>query len=961
MSENKENLQSVINISQTLLMRVKDKNEITPALILEKIKLTLAMDPSLADGVNVDEVVEELVRRFSRWIGLGTTLSDNKVEPWISAERKSNWRYWQRYATYLEHQISTDAVDKLDRTTDEILDMLADPQKEGAFNRRGLVVGHVQSGKTSNYTALVAKAADAGYKLIIVLAGLHNNLRSQTQIRLEEGFLGYETSSSGDPASPIGVGVGAIDSDIQLSPACFTTRLENGDFNTRVANHLANRPEERPWLFVVKKNKTVLNRLLKWIRNHVVDTTDEHGRKIVSKFPLLIIDDEADHASVDTGEQIHHSDGSIDDDYQPKAINAGIRRILNSFSKAAYVGYTATPFANIFIHRKNETLEEGPDLYPSAFIKNLAAPSNYIGPSRIFGLSNEGDRVGGLPVIREIDDSQNSDVATWMPLKHKKDHVPLCIGENRLPADLQKAINSFFITCAVRYLRGQDDKHSSMLIHVTRFNLVQKSVFDQVDSYVSKVKQRINRKIGLDQFLDEVNDLWFEDYLPTFSKIADLAKEDKYLEINTNVPSIDEVLKVLPVVISDINVRMINGTAKDTLDYSIHSEKGLKVIAIGGDKLSRGLTLEGLCVSYFVRTSKMYDTLMQMGRWFGYRPGYLDLCRLYITNELISWFGDITDAAEELREEFDLMVESGATPLDYGLKVKSHPVLMVTSPLKMRTAETLHLSFSGSLLQTVTFHVELDKLQANLTATEKLLQVMGPPNCSEVERKRANDDIDKWPNTFYWESIDSTNIVDFLNAYQSHPMSTRVNGAMLANFIKKMSEAGSLKKWNVALMGGGSGSSYEFANGIKIKNMKARRHNGTEGRYSIGVLTDPRDEAIDLDKAGWESALESTKNIWKLDPTRQKFLEPKVPSGRQIRKIKGLGTVVTPPNEQTGLLMLYPLDPAKTESTNIFSGWKEKPVMGFAISFPSTKLSEEGVKVEYQVDQLFWEEFGESD
>ena len=180
----------------------------------------------------------------------------------------------------------------------------------------------------------------------------------------------------------------------------------------------------------------------------------------------------------------------------------------------------------------------------------------------------------------------------------------------------------------------------------------------------------------------------------------------------------DAVETLLPDVVSDIVVRTINGTAKDALDYTEHEKTGLTVIAIGGDKLSRGLTLEGLCVSYFLRASRMYDTLMQMGRWFGYRPGYVDLCRLYTTTDLREWFGHITAAADELREEFDQMAARGGTPRDYGLKVQSHPVLMVTSRLKMRTARSLMLSFSGTLGETVALYRTRPELERNLTANQ---------------------------------------------------------------------------------------------------------------------------------------------------------------------------------------------------------------------------------------------------
>ena len=258
--------------------------------------------------------------------------------------------------------MSVTAVDALDKSTDQILGWMEDPDRAGAWDRRGLVVGHVQSGKTANYSGLICKAADSGYKIIVFLAGLHNNLRSQTQIRLEEGFLGYETSATGDIVKLIGVGEHGR--DFEIKPNCATNRTNNGDFNTKIAKHLAITPEQRPWLFVVKKHKVVLERLLKWIRGHVADATDEHGKRFVSNLPLLLIDDEADHASVDTGEQHIGADGNPDEDHEPKAINSRIRKILNTFAKKAYVGYTATPFANIFIHRQNETPEEGPDLFP---------------------------------------------------------------------------------------------------------------------------------------------------------------------------------------------------------------------------------------------------------------------------------------------------------------------------------------------------------------------------------------------------------------------------------------------------------------------------------------------------------------------------------------------------------------------------------------------------------------------
>lgn len=952
MSDIDRTLGNTISIAQTLLRNEKDKTEITPTLIAEKVKIAASiLSASSVEPIDQEAAVAELIRRFSHWIGKAATLQDVMGHnAWLSASRKKDWRYWQRYQTFLERKLSDDVVDALNESTDDILGLLEDPKRDGVWDRRGLVVGHVQSGKTGNYSGLVCKAADAGYKVIIVLAGMHNNLRSQTQIRLEESFLGYETSANRDPGKPIGVA--EIDSDPKIHPHCATTRADNGDFNAAVARNFAISPEERPWLFVVKKGKPVLTQLLKWIRGHVADATDaETGRRIVTNLPLLVIDDEADNASVDTGEQLFNEDGMPDEDHQPKAINSLIRQILHAFSKSAYVGYTATPFANIFIHRNGATVDEGPDLFPQSFIINLAAPSNYVGPSRVFGRRTIDGRVGGLPLARGISDHYNPDEGTgWMPPKHKKDHVPVYQGQEVLPPSLREALCSFVISCAVRTCRGQGNEHSSMLIHVTRLVKVQGEVFHQVEDAIRRMRQRVLRGTDSEALLMQLKALWESDFLSTSAEIATLAPEP---DGPSKMPSWEDILLTLPDVLSDIVVRPINGSAKDALDYSENQDKGLKVIAIGGDKLSRGLTLEGLCTSYFVRTTKMYDTLMQMGRWFGYRPGYVDLCRLYTTSDLVEWFGHIADASEELREEFDTMVQRGATPRDYGLKVQSHTVLTVTSPLKMRNAETLSLSYSGSAPQSVVLFRESKQLRANLAATDKLITSMGPIFEKGPSRMR-DESPDEWKRSTLWRDVSSELVVEFLGSYLTHPRSISANSAVLAEFIEKMNDQNELKLWTVALVAEGHpGKSYTFTNGLEISNFPYRSDTEVPGRYSIGVLTDPSDEAIDFDYEPWKKALEMTLTAWKPDPARNRINPPSRPSGKKIRELRGHDCG----NLNRGVLLLYPLAPSPNGKP-ISADW-DGPIIAFAIAFPS---SETGVKVEYQVDHLYWkQEYGSSE
>jgi hypothetical protein len=942
-----ETRQKVIKVAQELLLDEDDRTSITADLIAEKIGLVVRMNPKWGVDLDLAAVTDELIRRFSIWIGRDTKLTDTVGHvSWLGSSRKRDWRYWQRYRLWLDRMLSDKAVDALDKSTDTVLGLLEDPTREGNWDRRGLVVGHVQSGKTGHYTGLVSKAADAGYKVIIVLAGLHNNLRSQTQMRLDEGFLGYETPID-DHLSIIGAG--EFDPDPAIKPNSATNRTDKGDFKRTAASHFAVTPENRPWLFVVKKNKRVLEQLLAWITHHVADSRDpETGKGIVTNLPLLVIDDEADHASVDTEEEVVDENGVPDEDHQPTTINRLIRRILKAFTRSAYVGYTATPFANIFIHHKGVTIEEGPDLFPAAFIINLAAPSSYVGPARVFGLSADGARNGGLSLVREVNDYVTAAApGGWMPPKHKKEYHPLHNGREELPPSVNEAINAFILACSIRRLRGQAHEHSSMLIHVTRFNLVQRHVHQQVSERLRQVKQRLHRRIGHEGIIAEMKALWEQDFVPTSNSIRAI---DASL-VPGGMPGWQEVSEVLADVVDDIQVRMINGTAKDALDYAEHQGVGLKVIAIGGDKLARGLTLEGLCVSYFLRASKMYDTLMQMGRWFGYRPGYLDVCRLYTSTELVLWFGHIADAAEELREEFDMMEAAGATPLQYGLKVASHPVLLVTSPVKMRSAKSLWLSFSGQLVETVAFFREQVVLDSNLAAARRLVSTLGP--ATQNPRRERGGTVNEWQG-FLWEGAPVEPVLDFLATYRTHQDAHKVNSRLLADFIQSMSAEGELTSWTVALIGGGKGGDEPLSDGIKVQRLERKVKGTVEyNRYSIGRLMSPRDEAIDLDEPAWKAALEITRHIWKGDTGRNQDKDPPdAPNGPSIRRVRGLGAEGVPAHPERGVLCLYVLEPPDNDSGHPLV---QGGVAAFAISFPSSRL-EASVKVEYQVTPVYWEQ-----
>lgn len=943
--------EAVLNMAQTMLQSEYPDGSPPRNVIGSTVEKVLELNKVWKSEVNPESVLKELETRFNIWIGRPQILSDEDDHvQWLTAEEKNEWRYWPRYRRHLElGGFSPAAVDSTNDLTDRIVGLLEKPSRDGPWDRRGLVVGHVQSGKTSNYTGLICKAADAGYKVIIVLAGLHNNLRSQTQLRLEEGFLGYETSPTREPGRIVGVGL--QDGDWLLRPDCITHRGNNGDLNRTVIRNQMFHPGERPLLFVVKKNSSVLNNLLSWIEQVAERRHPDSGQPLMVSSPLLLIDDEADHASVDTGLQAFNENGEPDEEHNPKRINSQIRMILRSFDRSAYVGYTATPFANIFIHDRGWTADEGDDLFPRSFIINLPAPSNYAGPVRIFGLEPDdeiAERVNALDLVRHVDDHANSLLPAeqngWIPPRHNKDHIPLFHGSRQLPPSLVRAMYSFILATAARRARGQTGRHNSMLIHVTRFKAVQNAVKQQVEEAFGNIRNavRYSDVNGKADVLDELQKLWLEDFEPTTRQVRSETEDNTLTDLNWR-----EVSSKLVDVVEDIHmagIREINGSSGDILDYEDMRETGVNLIAIGGDKLARGLTMEGLTVSYFLRATRMYDTLMQMGRWFGYRPAHIDLCRLYLTPDLEDWFRHITEASEELRKEFDHMLAVGGTPKDYGLRVQSHPTLMVTSRVKMRHHSQLSLSFSGSVNETVVFHREPAVLSENLIAVERLLQTLGKPSETGPVRNRPSGRVHTWNKSLLWNDCTAKHILSFLERFRTHETALRVNNTMLADYIRDQQPHNELAYWTVALLGGGEGddvsiAGHEVSQYQRQPNTRSRTTEAqmAEGRYIIRRLLGPRDEAIDLEHDEYAVALKRTVDQWRADPGRsRRRTPPDIPLGPQIRAQRPA---------RNGLLLLYPLDP---QTAGLEHGI---PVMGFGLSFPNSPNAR---TVSYSVNNIYW-------
>lgn len=876
----------------------------------------------MADNAPIDReaLMREVESKVRVWVGVSGVLEDPRGhQDWLSDRRAQvDWRFWRRYRRYLEEAQSLPrlAILRTDDLTDQILGRLEDPRRVGAWDRRGLIAGQVQSGKTGNYIGLMCKAADAGYKLIIVLAGVHNSLRSQTQLRVDHGFIGYDTQKR-HIYSPdnVWVGAGRLAGIDRPAIHSLTNSGEKGDFHTKVAMQAAvDIGGNDPVVLVVKKNQSVLKNLILWSTTIRQQRDPESDRMIVPGVPLLVIDDEADHASVNTADY---------EEAEPSKINGLIRDLLAKFEQSAYVGYTATPFANILIDPAADDPALKDDLFPRSFIFTLKAPSNYIGPSLVFGTDvaqPDEDATAGLPLVREIVDEES-----WIPRSHKKDFAP-----GPVPASLSSAIQSFVLTVAARRARGQTSAHNSMLVHVTRFVAVQEKIYEQILGEIQIMRNRLRYGDGNSptQLRREMEALWRTDFVPATEEIRRSGRDTMAVDVTWA-----EVDAELVNAAEAVEVRRINGTARDALEYFEHPD-GLSIIAVGGDKLSRGLTLEGLSVSYFLRASKMYDTLLQMGRWFGYRPGYLDLCRLYLSPELRRWFGIITSATDELMTLFDEMADAGGTPSDFGLRIRSNPDgLTVTSPAKMQFGRTVKVSFAGTISETINFHADPVRLTRNQAAADALVRSLGTP-------ARRSGPL----RSITWSNVSPDPVLRFLRQYTTHEAAQKAQAKALGDYVEGRVRDSELTRWTVLLASSSSPKTHavEFAGhriGLIRRAPFGDEHNSVTDRYDIRRLVNPPDELVDLSEEQRRTAHLATIAHWDRHraPNDTDAERPTAPSGLQARKVR---------EPEQGLLLIYPLAPPEGVTA-------VETVIGFAISFPTSRFDS---AIDFVVNQVWMQQ-----
>lgn len=697
----------------------------------QSLDATLAeLRPLLADKNALEVAAEEIRRDIAEndLLDSPTGVVDRslvanvQMAPWYSGPEPGD-HHWEGLRGRLLGGRMADAVPDIDRASTKVVAQTANPNIHG-LKKLGLVLGYVQSGKTANFTAVMAKAADRGYGLFIILSGIHNNLREQTQVRIEKDL---------DFAAGSWVGL--------------TTRRD--DFvNSATHRGSSLLGSAKPVAIIIKKNSSRLEQLRDWLRETPVD--------ILRRTPVLLLDDEADQATPN----------SADRQQDRSKINALVREIWELVQTGTYIGYTATPFANIFME------PDGSDLYPSNFIINLPRPTEYFGAERLFGrepLSDLDEPDPGLDMIREITDAEASALRPPSGAEARRAFDP------PVPKSLREATEWFIVATAIRRARGHVD-HSSMLIHTTHYS--------DPHFAIRRKMQRLIEELAAEWHGGQKSVLQAS-YGREHGRVASCATEP--------MPQWDELAEHISTTLSDIRVIVDNGMSEDRLDYDRRDHDGNPirevVVAVGGGTLSRGLTLEGLAVSYFTRTSNTYDTLLQMGRWFGYRPGYEDLPRIWLQPSLADEYRFLALVEAEIRADISDMELQRLTPQDVGVKVREHPGrLAIVARNKMGAARVLRVTYAGERLQTFIFDRAVATARKNLTAVRDF-----------IDRSRSESRLVPTENPPRWrfKAVSADSVCQLLEQYTFHPDQASMRSNFMADWIRQAAPA---SRWNVTVI-----------------------------------------------------------------------------------------------------------------------------------------------------------------
>lgn len=729
------------------------------------LRLAEAMDIALPSN-RVIAISTELAKSHASKLNLGARVTASDFSPWLE-ERKTtaDLKRSDAYdALLMQRGWGHEVVRALGKQTDDLVELMGDPAATGAWTRIGLAIGEVQSGKTATYIGALNKALDYGYQIVVVIGGHTEDLRRQTQERLDSDLIGVDTSYLDTATTSVDnrLGIGRIIPETKTH-AMTTVRNDFG-VTTRRSTVMA-LGSGSPTVFVVKKNAQLLNNLAAYLKS-----TQSGGPHTA---PLAIIDDESDWASVNTSAK----------EGERTAVNKAILSLLEASTRATYLGITATPFANILIADDPSTK----DLFPKDYIVALESPSNYSGVDHYFPTTGRESE----HIYTDI-----KDFHSLLPQKHKQ-FAPV----TELADSLKTAIQTFYLATAVRYKRENAQSPSSMMVNVSRFNLVQEKFSLLIKSYAESINNQINAAM-----------LWFKD--PSSAKPPIVAELEDVL--STKLPSVEFDLAALgdelAQVARDIHVDLVNGlTMKErTKMLSQKSRRHLAdwkqrpVIFVGGNILARGLTLDGLVVSYFTRRASAADTLLQMGRWFGYRPGYEDLTRIWMDEDVVEHFEYVSEISRELRNSVSDMRDLNLTPRDFGLRIKLHPEsFLITAANKQRSGvKQSHegmFSYRGRAFETHVLPSDKDLIHSNQEAARDLARTLH-------RHRGAGPDV-LTNGSVYWRGVDHEAVQTFLSHFTlNHKLPVSGVFGIGGSLPSGIASIGHERGWTVGFMSGDGGS-----------------------------------------------------------------------------------------------------------------------------------------------------------
>lgn len=733
------------------------------------------------------EILEELLVEDARQVQhtqavtLPSIRADLKAKPWYRGP-DANALSWQRYARRLKASPGMSrAFPVIDAESTTIVDLLANPMLRGEsrMKKKGLVLGYVQSGKTANYAAVISKAVGAGYRFVIVLAGMHTSLQIQTQQRLERDLTFHETAvaSGGEPVSWYKLthspseDTGWKDIDIQRYPM-------------DEANSIFEASKGQVIVAVVKKNASRLENLYRLF--------DYASEESVRNCPVLIIDDESDQASPNTQ----------DPELDPSTINRLLRKIWGKVQTGTYVAYTATPYANLLMDPNDPE-----ELYPSDFIFPMQEPDGYLGSRAYFGTETTPPVHEALRKIPAEDSERISPRG-----RANKGALP------EMVPSLERAVCWYLISTAIRRLRGHEGA-SSMLIHlsirVEHHNVVADEVSRFLDSLRAECMEDADAfSVRMQKVLSEVSGN--PGSLPVWAEIE--------LDLNSTLDTTRIVVD--------------NSASEARLNYP--DEPRFNVIVVGGNTLSRGLTIEHLVCSYFGRNSRTYDTLLQMGRWFGFRPGYEDLVKVWVAPGLTEDYSFLADTELDIREMIDQLMAEKRVPQDVGIKIRKHPGhLNVTTANKMRHASEVQVALQGERLQTHLFSIDRKIIEHNTQTMSSLLKSLNESGY------RARTDAMRTTDHKVFEDIPVRLIQPFFRDFHVVDNLRSLKPDITNQWLD---EFGKDTLWNVVVVSPKDGQPESLPDGFALK-LTSRSRLGevsAKNEVSIKALIAPSELIIDL-------------------------------------------------------------------------------------------------------------------